>query len=122
MTFIVSQTITYRRLLRFGFDVLESGKFKCQSETRQRDAPWCMIIHVGLRRCSSSTDRAISGASIREAGIRKAPRFVLFLAEIKNFVLYPSWSLAEMFKHMGYGLCIKIYWSHTGCCGLCCDC
>ena len=33
---------------------------------------------VGLRRCSSSTDRAISGASTQESGSSTAPRFVSY--------------------------------------------
>ncbi len=41
---------------------------------------------VGLRRCSSSTGRAISGASTPEAGISTAPRFCMFDA-ISSFTI-----------------------------------
>ena len=86
MTFIVSQTITYRRLLRFGFDVLESGKFKCQSETRQRDAPWCILLYTW----------GFNVARLPLTGRFPEPQYVK-RAEERLHVLYRFWLFTYLF-------------------------
>lgn len=95
VTFIVSQTITYRRLLRFGFDVLESGKFKCQSETRQRDAPWCILLYTwgfNVARLPL-TGRFPEPQYVKRAEERLHVLYCFW--QISLFVVYPFWSRAE---------------------------